>query len=48
LQPHVCDVYVFGFGDDMTPHIRASEIVAHVATAYNKMAIHNGDNTPFC
>jgi hypothetical protein len=45
LQPHV---YAFKFGDDMTPHIRAYEIVAHVATTYNEVAIHNGHNTPFC
>lgn len=32
----------------MTPYIRASEIVAHATTTYNEMAIHNGDNTPFC
>jgi hypothetical protein len=48
LQPHVCNIYVFRFGDDTSPHIRAFEIVPHVATTYNEMAIHNGDNTPFC
>jgi hypothetical protein len=48
LQPHVCNVYAFKFGDDMTPHIRAFEVVAYATTTFNEMAIHNGDNTQLC
>jgi hypothetical protein len=36
LHPHVCDVYAFRFGDDLTPRIRAFEIVVHVATTLMK------------